>query len=135
MARSRAAPSWIADPKRLAWSCLAGDELLQSPPCLCANVCGAVSVLVSDEGSVTRGVVDELGDECDVVTGHRSAFIAAAAGAGPPWEPPFARKGAATLLLLARPPGDAWVVDHELVLVELDLGGEAPGPEADQPVA
>ena len=91
MARSRAALSGIADLKRLAWSCLAGDELLQSPPCLCANVCGAVSVLVSDEGSVTRGVVDELGDECDVVTGHRSAFIAAAAGAGPPWKPPFAR--------------------------------------------
>ena len=38
-------------------------------------------------------------------------------------------------LLLARPPCDAWVVDHELVFVELNVGGEAPGPEADQPVA
>jgi hypothetical protein len=46
-----------------------------------------------------------------------------------------ARKRAATLLFLARPSGDAWVVDHELVFVELDLGGEAPGPEADQPAA
>ena len=46
-----------------------------------------------------------------------------------------ARKGGATLLLLARPPGDAWIVDNELVFVELDVGGEAPGAEADQPVA
>lgn len=48
---------------------------------------------------------------------------------------PCARKGAATLLFLARLPGDAWIVDHELVFVEVDLGGEAPGAEADQPVA
>ena len=49
--------------------------------------------------------------------------------------PPLRRKGAATLLFLARPPGDAWVIDHEFVFVESDLGGEAPGAEADQPVA
>jgi hypothetical protein len=49
--------------------------------------------------------------------------------------PSLAREEAATLLFLARPPGDAWVVDHELVFVELDLGGEAPGAEADPPVA
>jgi hypothetical protein len=30
---------------------------------------------------------------------------------------------------------NAWVVDHELVFVELDVGGEAPGAEAGQPAA
>jgi hypothetical protein len=41
-------------------------------------------------------------------------------------DPECARKRGATVLFLARPPGDAWVVEHELVFVESDLGAEAP---------
>lgn len=53
----------------------------------------------------------------DVLAEHRTAVAAEA-----------------TLLFPARPLSDARVIDHELVFVELDLGGEAPGAEADQSV-